>query len=318
MRSLSGIIDVHSHVVLPIGRGPPTGRHPNWSIDEALALMDQHGISACVLSVPDGANGTSRSEGRDLARRVNEALAHMVSDHPSRFGALATLPGADPDGALLEIEHALDFLEMDGVSSPTSIGDVYLGEPVYDPWLAELHRRKATLFIHPVVASASRAVSMGLDLSILEFMFDTTRMLTNMVLSGAKARFSGISIISTHGGGTIPYLLERIAHLESAFGAGADRRTQSAEEIRAGFASFSYDLTAATSRAQLGALLELVPSSRLLMGFDIPFMPFSSFDPAIREVVAFERFDEADLAKIARENAALLFPALAARISGTL
>ena len=292
-------------------------KQPDWSVDWALALMDQHGIAASVLSVPDAANAESGAKARDIARRVNETLATIVSDHPSRFGALATLPGADPDGALLEIEHALDSLAMDGIATSTSIGDVYLGEPVYDPWFAELHRREATLFVHPVIAKASQAVSLGLDVSILEFMFDTTRMLTNLVLGGAKARFGDISIISTHGGGTIPYLLERIQTLEAAFGAGGDRPTRSPEEIRAGFASFHYDLTAATSRAQLGALLDLVPVTKLLMGFDIPFMPPSSFDPAIREVLAFEEFDEADLGRIARDNAASLFPALAARIGGT-
>ena len=289
---------------------------PDWSVEKALALMDQHGIAACVLSVPDAANAGSGFKARDIARRINEALAQIVSEHPSRFGALATLPGADPDGALLEIEHALGFLGMDGVATSTSVRDVYLGDAVYDPWLEELHRRHATLFVHPVMAKASQPVSMSLNVSILEFMFDTTRCLTNLVLTGAKERFSDISIVSTHGGGTIPYLLERIQTLESAFGAGDGRRTRSAEEIRAGFASFYYDLTAATSNAQLGALLDLVPISRLLIGFDIPFMPSSSLDPAIREVLAFARFDKATLDKVASGNASTLFPALAARIDG--
>ena len=289
-------------------------KQPDWSVEKALALMDQHGISACTLSVPDAANGPAGAQSRDIARRTNEALAQIVSDHPSRFGALATLPGADPDGALLEIAHALDYLEMDGVATSTSIGDVYLGGAHYDPWFEELNRRRATLFVHPVVAKASQPVSMGLNVSILEFMFDTTRCLTNLVLTGAKKRFADIGIISTHGGGTIPYLLERIRTLENAFGAGAGRRTQSPEDIKAGFASFYYDLTAATSRAQLDGLLEFVHSSHLVMGFDIPFMPASSFDPAKSEVLAFDRFDDGALAKIASGNAASLFPALAARM----
>ena len=317
MRGLSGVIDVHSHAILHIGQEAPMEHQPDWSVDKALALMDEHGIAACVLSVPDAANTGSRFKARDIARRINEALAQIVSEHPSRFGALATLPGADPDGALLEIEHALGFLGMDGVSTSTSIGDVYLGQPAYDPWLDELHLRQATLFVHPVMAKTSQTVSMGLNVSILEFMFDTTRCLTNLVLTGAKERFSDISIISTHGGGTIPYLLERIQTLESAFGAGDGRRTLSPEEIRAGFASFYYDLTAATSNAQLGALLDLIPTSRLLMGFDIPFMPSSSFDPAILETLAFERFDKADLDKVAHGNASTLFPALAARMGAS-
>jgi hypothetical protein len=81
-------------------------------------------------------------------------------------------------------------------------------------WFQEMNRRGVTLFVHPVPAKASRPVDLGIDVSILEFMFDTTRMLTNMIFSGAKNRFSKIKIISTHGGGTIPYLMTRIETLD--------------------------------------------------------------------------------------------------------
>jgi Cytochrome bd terminal oxidase subunit II len=104
-------------------------------------------------------------------------------------------------------------------------------------------------------------------------MFDTTRMITNMVATGAKKRFSQIKIISTHGGGTIPYLVNRIQSLEHTFGVGAGRLELSSEEVREGIASFYYDLTAATSEAQLGAILKLVPVSQLLMGLDLPLCP---------------------------------------------
>jgi hypothetical protein len=46
-------------------------------------------------------------------------------------------------------------------------------------------------------------------------------MITNMVATGAKKRFSQIKIISTHGGGTIPYLVNRIQTLEHTFVNGA-------------------------------------------------------------------------------------------------
>jgi len=37
-----------------------------------------------------------------IARRTNEVLAEIVSRHPARFGAIATLPGLDAEGALAE------------------------------------------------------------------------------------------------------------------------------------------------------------------------------------------------------------------------
>jgi predicted TIM-barrel fold metal-dependent hydrolase len=317
MASLSKILDVHSHPILPFGQGAPVGpwrNPPDWSIERALSYMEEHDISACVLSDPDSANHATGQEARDIARRINETLADIVSRHPSRFGALATLPGQDADGAVAEIVYALDTLKMDGVCTSTSINNIYLGEPQFDPWFEEMNRRGPTLFIHPTFTKAAQASLNGLNPSVLEFMFDTTRMIANMVATGAKKRFANIKIISTHGGGTIPYLVNRIQMLEHAFGVGPGRLELSPEEVREGIASFYYDLTAATSEAQLGAILKLVPVSQLLMGLDFPFMPKSTFAPAIADVERYPAFSEADLRSISYGNAGRIYPALKARI----
>jgi 6-methylsalicylate decarboxylase len=317
MASLGKIIDVHSHPILPFGQGAPVGpgqKQPDWSVESALSYMEEHDISACVLSDPESANHTKGQQARDIARRVNETLADIVSRHPSRFGAVATLPGQDPDGAMAEIAYALDTLKLDGVSTSTSVNDVYLGDAQFDPWFAELNRRGATLFVHPTFTKASLTLLIGLNPSVLEFMFDTTRMIANMVATGAKQRFSDIKIISTHGGGTIPYLVNRIEMLEHAFGVGPGRLELSPEEVRQGIASFYYDLTAATSEAQLGAILKLVPVSQLVMGLDYPLTPKSTFAPAIADIGRYPAFNEADLESLSYGNAGRLYPALKARI----
>jgi 6-methylsalicylate decarboxylase len=191
-----------------------------------------------VLSSPASANDATGQEARDIARRTNEVLAGIVSKHPRRFGAVATLPALDPDGALAEIGYALDTLKLDGVTTTISLNDVYLGEPQFDPWFEELNRRRTTLFVHPTITKAGETLLNGLNASVIEFMFDTTRMITNMVATGSKKRFSQIKIISTHGGGTIPYLVHRIQTLEHTFGVGAGRLELSPEEVREGIASF--------------------------------------------------------------------------------
>src|SRR5258708_6060651 len=317
MASLGKIIDVHSHPILPFGQGAPVGpgqKQPDWSVERALAYMEEHDISACVLSDPDSANHATGQEARDIARRVNETLADIVSRYPTRFGAVATLPGQDPDAAAAEIAYALDTLKMDGVSTSTSINDVYLGEPQFDPWFKELNRRGSTLFVHPTFTKTALTLLNGLNPSVLEFMFDTTRMIANMVVTGAKKRFSSIKVIACHGGGTIPYLVNRIQILEHAFGVGPGRIELSPKEVREGIASFYYDLTAATSEAQLGAILKLVPISQLMMGLDFPLMPKSTFAPAIADVGRYPAFSEADLQSLSYGNAGRLYPALKARI----
>jgi len=129
----------------------------------------------------------------------------------------------DADGALAEISYALDTLKLDGVTTTTSHNDTYLGEPQFAPWLEEPNRRSATLFAHPTTTKAGKTLLIGLNESILEFVFDTTRMITSMVVTGAKKRLSQIKIISTHSGGTIPYFVSRIQTLEHTFGVGPGR-----------------------------------------------------------------------------------------------
>jgi 6-methylsalicylate decarboxylase len=314
-REMTGIIDVHSHIITTLGSQAPMDKLPVWSIEESLSLMDANRIAASVLSLPESANHAKGSEACQLARRINEQLADIVSKHPTRFGAMATLPAlAGTEGLLEEMTYALDTLKLDGVATSTSIEDIYLGDARYDPWFEEMNRRGVTLFVHPVPAKASRSVDLGIDVSILEFMFDTTRMLTNMIFSGAKKRFSRINIISTHGGGTIPYLMSRIETLEKVFGPGKGRAHLSSAEIREGLASFYYDLTAATSPAQLFGLQQVVPLSHLVMGFDNPFMPGWTFPPAIQDMQHWNGFSDADVSSIAHRNAELLYPSLAGRM----
>ncbi len=309
------LIDVHSHAILPIGSSAPLANLPSWSVEGALALMDENGIAASVLSIPHAAQHGNAAEASSIARRINDTIADIIAKHPTRFGGFATIPGHIADATLLEMEYALDTLKLDGVATSTNINDVYLGEPAFDPWLEELHRRQATLFIHPWTLSTASSMDLGLNYSVFEFMFDTTRMLANMILSGAKKRFSNINMISTHGGGTMPFLTQRFQHLEVHFGA-SKRATVSADEIRQVLGSFYYDLTAATTPTQLLGLLDLVPTSQLLMGVDIPFMPHSTIGAAIDAVEHYSGFTPADLQQIAHANALRLLPCLASRLLG--
>src|SRR5258708_21097534 len=110
MLSLSKLIDVHSRPILPFGEGAPMGKgqkQPDWSVESALSYMEENGITACVLSSPASANDATGQKARDIARRTNEVLAEIVSKHPKPFGAVATLPALDPDGALAAISYAI-------------------------------------------------------------------------------------------------------------------------------------------------------------------------------------------------------------------
>jgi predicted TIM-barrel fold metal-dependent hydrolase len=322
------IVDVHSHALLPrwldaVSEATHLPRDrlqiagtpvPEWSVEHHLAMMDAHGIAACVLSWPSATSFLKGRPARELARAMNEEFASIIARHPKRFGAFAVLPLDDMDAAVEEMAYALDVLKLDGVSSSTHIGGVYLGDGRFDSWFSEMNRRAATLFVHPTTPVGSEQVSMGINVAILEFMFDSTRMATNMVLSGAKKRFGDIRMICTHGGGTVPYLASRISILEPVFGAGPNRAVLSGEEILSGLSTFYFDLTASTAAASLDAIRHLVPAAQLTLGFDFPMMPASTIAPSLSRFDDYPELAAADRDKIIQGNALGLLPRLAGRI----
>jgi predicted TIM-barrel fold metal-dependent hydrolase len=97
---------------------------------------------------------------RTLARRCNEISVRLVGDHPQRFGAFASLPLPDVDGALEELRYALDTLELDGVVLLASIGEQYLGDSAFEALFAEMNRRKTVVFIHPAIPVTSLALKL--------------------------------------------------------------------------------------------------------------------------------------------------------------
>jgi 6-methylsalicylate decarboxylase len=114
-------IDFHRHVIPDIYlkamnqagvRDPLHGvAHPRWDVDTDLGLMDRYGIRAAMVSITfPGVNFADGREAARLARACNDALAQLIADHPTRYGAFALIPLPQVNAALREIDYALDVL----------------------------------------------------------------------------------------------------------------------------------------------------------------------------------------------------------------
>jgi 6-methylsalicylate decarboxylase len=82
------------------------------------------------------------------------------------------------------------------------------------------------------------------------------------------------------------------------------------EDVLQGLASFYFDLTAATSHAQLDAMLRLVPHTQLLMGFDLPYMDEEWIEIAKEQLFSYEHLTPNQQKAICSGNAASMFPGL--------
>lgn len=304
-------IDVHHHFAPPAWIAEVKGRpmlqpaNTRWTPEQSIADLDQGGTAAALISITNpGLWFGDAAVTQRLARACNDYGASLVQRYPTRFGLLAAMPLPDVDATLAEIAYAYDTLHVDGVALFTSYGDRWLGHPSFKPVMAELHRRRAVVHVHPTAANCCRNLDYapGLAPGTMEYGTDTTRAMLGVTFSGDATAFPGIRFIWSHAGGTAPFLAGRI---EGASRGAGDRLPQG---FIAAARQFFYDLAGATNAGAVASLLQLVSSRQILFGTDFP--PGGSNRDNAAALAQLALLSAADRQAIEWDNAAALFPRL--------
>jgi predicted TIM-barrel fold metal-dependent hydrolase len=185
----------------------------------------------------------------------------------------------------------------------------YLGDPYFDPILAELDRRKAIAFVHPALHPKARELKLSLPLFVVEYPFDTTRAATNLIFSGTLDRYPNIRFILAHAGGTLPFLASRLA--TASFVDPEPLHDRPPEYVMAKLRHFWYDTALAFGPQALAALAAVADPAKIVFGSDWPYAPEAT---TALTVSAFETNPmpaPLQRAAVERENAFALFPRLA-------
>ena len=318
---MDGWLDVHAHYVTDrydracraSGLEHPDGMPgiPDWSVEAALEVMQAAGIAAAVLSVSSpgihfGDDGLGEDRpARELARHVNDVGAEIVTARPDRFGLSAVLPLPDVDGALAEMQRALDDLGADAIALGTNHHGRYLSDPAFAPVLAELNARTAVVTLHPTSPPGWERTALGRPRPMIEFLFDTTRCIVDLVLSGTLARHPRIRWIVPHAGAVLPVLAQRVQLMGAMMGEPV--------EIVGALAGLHYDLAGAPVPIALDALLAIAGPDHLLYGSDFPYTPAPAVTALARALRSAPALRQANLTAGGDNAGAALFPRLAAR-----
>jgi 6-methylsalicylate decarboxylase len=277
-------IDVHAHYFPPeytdylrrlgdpraesrdaVPGGPPT-------LDQQAAMLDAVGIDLQVLSISLLQPYLPReADAVEAARLANDVYADAAAGHGGRFAAFACVPLPHVEAALAEAERCLDRLGMLGITIGCSVAGRPLDDAAFAPFFAELDRRGAVLFLHPVgLGLVPEPDPHGLAWMVGAPFEDTVAAL-QLVMSGLTVRYPNVKVIVPHLGGTLPFLLGRI---EGTLGR---RRARGSPPVPfEGDASplvrrLWYD-TVNAHRAALRCACETFGADRLLLGTDFPYM----------------------------------------------
>lgn len=247
-----------------------------------------------------------------ITRETNQEISDICARYPDRFSFFAALPLPDIDSSLTEIDYALDHLGAVGFGVVTNAHGHYLGDASLDPVFAKLNVRKTILFMHPTTCHSLQdpTVTKPLDKypsPMLEFMFDTTRAVTNLLLSGTVKKYPNITYLVSHCGAAIPALVERFVSFSMNI-LGQDGAITS-QEVKDLFKTrFYFDLAGAVFPDLIHGYLRVSDTSRLLYGSDYPYTPEKGtailsdvMDKGLKEL-----FDEKTIEQIYSGNAKAL------------
>ncbi|GME33931.1 2-amino-3-carboxymuconate-6-semialdehyde decarboxylase [Neofusicoccum parvum] len=282
--------------------------------------MKKLGVQTAILSAT--APGACILEGQasfDLARQLNDHAAALRDEHPQKFGFFASLPSLlDTEAALAEVRYALDTLRADGVTVFTHYANrdasAYLGHPSLEPVWAELNRRACVVFVHPTHPADTAMVNPRMPQPLIDYPHETTRAAMDMITMGTRERFPDCKVILSHAGGSLPYLIGRVATpLKKAPDFPAKRGVgMTHERMVEALRSFHYDLALSASPAVLKMALELIPHDQIVYGSDFPYAPPPAYAAFLEELESFD-IDQELRDKINFGNALKLIPRLANR-----
>ncbi len=314
---MAGRIDVHFHMipqfyadmVYAAGSGPAIGRYPDWSPELALEVMDRFGIATALLSLGQpGVQFCKPDAAKALARRCNDYSAELNASHGKRFGAFGTVSMWDVHHAVDEIGYCLDTLKFSGVSLFASYDGIFLGDPKFDPVMEALNARDGVVFVHPGTHPLSKDVKLPWPFFMMEYLFDTTRAVVNLMFGGALERYPRIRFILPHAGGLVPYFSWRLSVSPMI-----DKRLKqlSKDDVFALLRRFWYDNALSPGEQTWGCLENVAAPEQIVFGTDWPFANANVTSEAMKTYEALDVITPVQRAAIDRGNALRLFPEFA-------
>ena len=256
--------------------GDPSGWFiPPWTLQGDQQVCKDNGIKTAILSLtaPGPAIEKDPKAAAALARQCNEICASLRDERPSEYGFFLSVPDLlNTQACLDEIGYGLDTLHADGVvlMSRYSEDNHYLGHPDFRPVWAELNRRKAIVFIHPTHPVDVNLVDSHLPQPMFDYPHETGRTAIDMIVSGTMASVPDCKIILSHAGGTLPYLIYRVAMMMpyTPFAAG-----KSGNDILEEARRFYYDTALSSNPLTMNLLFQFLPPGHILYGSDFPNAP---------------------------------------------
>ena len=256
-----------------------------WDPQRRLEEMDKSDVAIQVLStVPVMFSYWAKpADALDLSRRLNDHIAQVVRDHPTRFAGLGTIPLQDVDLAAAELARCMRELRLHGIEIGTHIDANEhcapgacrnLDDRALDPIWKTAEQLGAAIFVHPWDMIGQERMPKYWLPWLVGMPAETCLAICSMIFGGVFERFPRLRVAFAHGGGAFPFTIGRIEH---AFHVrpdlvATDNKTNPRDYLAHGDAPARFWVDSLVHDPDaLKLLLKTFRPSRVAFGSDYPF-----------------------------------------------
>ena len=185
-----------------------------WSPESIIKHMDQHGVQLMALStIPVLFYYWAQPQHTlEWSQYINNHLAKIQQDYPTRFVGLGTLPMQDMSLTVQELTRCKEELNLPGVEIATNILDKNLDDEIFYPFYEAAEKLDMCIFVHPWDMMGQDSMKKYWLPWLVGMPAETSRAICSMIFGGIFDKFPKLRIMFAHGGGCFPHTIGRVSH----------------------------------------------------------------------------------------------------------